>query len=143
MQKIKIKKLRDDVILPKYQTSGAAGMDFYSGEDYDLKPGERRLFKLGFAIELEQGYEMQIRARSGWSLKYGLTAANGIGNVDSDYRDEVGIILYNIGDQVINIKKGDRIGQGVVMQYFQPTWEVVEELSVTERNGGFGSTGKN
>lgn len=143
MQKIKIKKLRPDVILPKYQTAGAAGMDFYSGEDYELKPGERRLFKLGFAIELEPGYEMQIRARSGWALKYGLTAANGIGNVDSDYRDEVGIILYNAGQENVIIKKGDRIGQGIVARYYQPEWEVVEEISLTDRKGGFGSTGIN
>jgi len=147
---IKFKKLHEDAIIPQYQTKGAAGFDFHAIEDIiDIEEGDYFLAKTGLAVEIPEGYELQIRSRSGLALKQGIIVLNAPGTVDSDYRGEIGIILYKVPEvirnhnYILNLKKGDRIAQGVICKVEQPTIEVVEELTETQRGvGGFGSTGK-
>lgn len=144
--KIIIKKLNDKALTPEYQTAGAAAFDLHAclESSIKLKPLERTIIPTGIAVELPQGYELQIRARSGMSIKHGLTMVNGIGTIDSDYRGEVGILVINLGQETYEIKDGERIAQGVVAKYEQVTFEERSELSVTERGaGGYGSTGRN
>lgn len=150
--KVKIKKLHPDATIPKYATGGAAGFDLVAIEDVTIFPGRTALIKTGLAVEIEEGYEMQIRPRSGTSLKTSLRIANSPGTIDSDYRGEVGIIATNIATESysvisvappIIIKKGDRIAQGVIAPVIRADFVLVEELSDTNRGeGGFGSTGK-
>lgn len=148
--KVKVKKLDKDAIIPKYQTEGASGFDFHSLEDHFIHRGETRLVKTGLALEIPRGYELQVRPRSGTSLKTKLRVANAPGTVDADYRGEICIIADNIEqfDSGISngglwIKKGERIAQGVIVPVIQAELQVVEDLSESERNsGGFGSTGK-
>lgn len=129
--------------LPVYKTEGSAGADIYSAEDGVLAPGERRAFSTGLYFSIPEGYEVQIRPRSGLALKHGLTVLNAPGTIDSDYQGEVKIILVNLGDRNYEVKKGDRIAQMVVNEVHQAQFELVEDFSVyTERGaGGFGSTG--
>lgn len=132
--------------LPAYATPGSAGMDLRANLDapLSLKPMERSLVPTGLFIELPEGYEAQIRPRSGLAIKQGITCLNSPGTVDSDYRGEIKIILVNLSgeDQVIN--SGDRIAQMVIQKVERTEWKPVEELQLTERNdGGFGHTGKN
>jgi dUTP pyrophosphatase len=147
---VKFKKLRPDAVIPQYKTAGAAGFDLASAEDLIIHPGETVLVKTGLAVEIPPGYEMQVRPRSGVSLKTPLINKNTIGTVDSDYRGEIGVVLHNLvlegdGPEVGRpwpIMKGDRIAQGVIKAV--PEVEIVEAmfLSETERGaGGFGSTG--
>lgn len=141
--KIKFKKLTNDVTLPEYKSKGASGMDIYSNETITLDVGEIHIFKTGLACEIEQGYEVQVRARSGLSSKYGITVINGIGAIDSDYRGEIGVPLINLGSTSFEIKKGDRIAQLVICPVVQADIEEVDNLDDTERGkNGFGSTGK-
>lgn len=140
--KIKFKKLNDYAVLPGYQTQGSSGMDVCSVENYVLKPGEIKIFKIGLACEIEQGYEVQVRARSGLSSKHGITVINGVGTIDSDYRGEIGVPLINTQNTDFRIGQGDRIAQLVVCPVIQAEIEVVDELENTTRGeGGFGSTG--
>ncbi|MFR6454354.1 MAG: dUTP diphosphatase [Peptoniphilus lacrimalis] len=130
--------------LPQYQTQGSSGMDLRANLDKKiiLKSLERTLVPTGIYIELPQGYEAQIRARSGLALKKGLSLPNGIGTIDSDYRGELKIIFVNLGKEDIEINDGDRIAQMVIMKIERPEIEEVEILGDTERNkGGFGHTG--
>lgn len=148
MKKIKFKKLREDVNLPEYKTSGASGFDFESAEDVCIRPGETKIVPTGLAIELPEpdgffSYELQVRARSGTSLKTDIRIANGVGTVDFDYKLEIGIIVWNKGDDYIYIEKGDRIAQGIICPVIRCEIEETENLSETERIGGFGSTGVN
>ena len=141
--KLKIKKLNKEAIIPKYQTELAAGFDLHSIEEYVLKKGERKLIKTGLAFEIEDGYEVQIRPRSGLAFKHGITVLNSPGTIDADYRGEIMVLLINLGDEDFEIKKGERIAQAVVAPVVQAKFEEVEELSSTKRGaGGFGSTGK-
>ena len=141
--KIKVKKLSPDAIIPKYQTMEAAGFDLHSLDDVILKKGERVLISTGLSFEIEKGYEIQIRPRSGLAYKYGISVLNTPGTIDSDYRGEIKVLLINFSDQDFEIKKGDRIAQAVVKEVIQAEFEEVETLSETERGaGGFGSTGK-
>ncbi len=141
--KLKIKKLNPEALIPSYQTSLAAGFDLHSIEDYILKPMERKLIKTGLAFEIEKGYEVQIRPRSGLAYKHGITVLNSPGTVDADYRGEIMVLLINLGNEIFEIKKGDRIAQAVVASVIQAEFEEVSELSATKRGkGGFGSTGK-
>lgn len=153
---VKIKKVNAFAKTPKYATPGAAGFDLASVEQVVLKPGETRAIKTGLVVEIPLGFEMQIRPRSGLSLKTTLRVANAPGTVDSDYRGEVAVILTNTsvdardtfgngnGGENQEIFVGDRIAQGVIVPVLQATFEEVTELSETERGaGGFGSTGKN
>jgi dUTP pyrophosphatase len=136
-----------DLSLPKYATSGSAGMDLVAalrpGETRTLKPMQRMLIDTGIAISLPEGYEAQVRPRSGLALAYGITVLNAPGTIDSDYRGEIGVLLYNSGDQDFTITRGMRIAQLVVSKYEKVEWNVVLDLSATERGaGGFGSTGR-
>lgn len=131
--------------LPKYATKLSAGMDLRANieEPIVLQPGERHLIPTGIHIGLSQGYEAQIRPRSGLALKHGITCLNSPGTIDADYTGDVGVILINHGQEPFTINDGDRIAQMVIAKYKQVTWVEVEELQATERgNGGFGHTGK-
>lgn len=144
---IKIKRLHENAIIPKYATIGSAGFDFHSVDDIIIYPGETALVKTGLSFEIPINYELQVRPRSGMSLKTKLRVSNSPGTVDSDYRGEICIIMDNIdikSDHRIpyEIKKGDRIAQGVICPIIQVTFEEVNKLNETERNtGAFGSTG--
>jgi dUTP pyrophosphatase len=145
MIKVSFKKLSDKAIVPTYQTEGASGFDFHAIEDMDIEPRMTVLVKTGLSMQIPAGYELQIRPRSGMSLKTKMRVANAPGTIDSDYRGEICIIMENIGllgSLPFQIKKGDRIAQGVICPVIQATF-VEEDLNQTERGeGGFGSTGK-
>jgi dUTP pyrophosphatase len=141
---VKIKKLHPDVLLPQYSHPGDAGMDLYNmGEEVVLKPLARALLPTGLKVAVPAGYELQVRPRSGMALKKGLTVLNTPGTIDTGYRGEVGIIIFNAsGDEAVTIKKGDRIAQIVLKKVEEIEWKVVDELDETSRSeGGFGSTG--
>lgn len=141
--KLLFKKLHAEATIPEFKTSGAAGMDITSVEEVLILPHQIKLVKTGLAAAVEEGYEIQVRARSGLSTKHGLTLINGIGTIDSDYRGEIGVPLINLSGESYVISKGERIAQLVVNKIEQPEIEIVEELDDTERGaGGFGSTGK-
>ncbi|WP_069649555.1 dUTP diphosphatase [Caloranaerobacter ferrireducens] len=130
--------------IPDYKTKGASGIDLFANIDKDvvLKPMERLLIPTGIYLSIPEGYEGQIRARSGLALKYGIGLANGIGTVDSDYRGEIKVILINFGDKEFVIKPGDRIAQLIFVKYEKAEFREVETLDDTERgSGGFGHTG--
>jgi dUTP pyrophosphatase len=140
--KIKIKKLSKDAIIPSYQTEEAAGFDLHSIEEVVIKPNERKLIKTGLAFEIEKGYEVQIRPRSGIAFKKGVSVLNTPGTIDSDYRGEIKVLLINLGEEDFKINIGDRIAQAVVAPVIHAQFEEVEELTDTKRGeGGFGSTG--
>ena len=145
MTVLKIKRLPNNKILPEYKTEGAAGMDLCAAieEAIELKPLERKLIPTGLKIELEHGYEAQIRPRSGLSIKHGITLINCIGTIDEDYRGEVCVPIVNISNEAYTIQPDERIAQMVIARAEQAKLEVVTELTDTERGeGGFGSTGK-
>lgn len=128
--------------LPAYATSGAAGMDVLSAESVTLKPGQRHAVATGLAMAIPQGFEIQVRPRSGLALKHGISVPNTPGTIDSDYRGELKIILINHGSDEFNIARGDRVAQLVLAPVVQASWDEVEELDETARGeGGFGSTG--
>lgn len=130
--------------LPKYETKGASGMDLRANleEPIILKSLERALIPTGLFIEIPEGYEGQIRARSGLALKKGLSLPNGIGTIDSDYRGELKVIVVNLGRENIEINHGERIAQLVIMKYEKADIELVDVLEDSERQeGGFGHTG--
>lgn len=142
---LKIQKLAHNKVLPEYKTSGAAGMDLCAAIDeaVTLKPLERTLIPTGLKIELEHGYEAQIRPRSGMSIKHGITLINCVGTIDEDYRGEVCVAVVNLSNDTYTIEPGERIAQMVIAKYEQAQIEVVAELTDTARGeGGFGSTGK-
>lgn len=130
--------------LPKYQTLGAAGMDIsaFIPETIILYPGERKLIPTGLYMQIQEGYEVQIRPRSGLALKHGITVLNAPGTIDCDYTGEVGVILLNTSKVKFEIKSGDRIAQMVASRYDKTIWHEVDVLDSTKREGGFGSTGK-
>ena len=142
---LKIERLAHNKVLPEYKTEGAAGMDLCAAisESITLKPLERKLIPTGLKIELEHGYEAQIRPRSGLSIKHGITLINCIGTIDEDYRGEVCIPVVNVSNEEYTILPDERIAQMVIAKYEQAKIEVVTELTETSRGeGGFGSTGK-
>lgn len=142
---IKFKKLNEKAIIPEYKTSGSAGFDLQvllDNEKEIIKKGEIKLFKTGLAMSLPNGYEAQVRSRSGLSLKNGIIVLNAPGTVDSDYRGEIGIIAMNCGNEDFMVENGMRLAQMVISKYEKAEIEVVDSLDETERNsGGFGSTG--
>ncbi len=144
---VKITRLNDkfgDLPLPAYKTTGSAGMDIYAAIDENviLQPGQTTLVPTNLAIALPEGYECQVRSRSGLALKNGVFALNAPGTIDSDYRGEIGIILSNFSKEAFTIKRGDRIAQLVIARYEQAEWKMCDSLDDTERGaGGFGSTG--
>ena len=137
---------RSDNALPAYETSASAGMDVRAAneEDIVLKPMERKLIPTGLFLEIPEGFECQVRSRSGLALKSGISVLNAPGTVDADYRGEVGVILINLSQEDFVVKKGDRVAQLVFARCEQANWEETENLSDSHRGtGGFGSTGVN
>ncbi len=133
-----------DLPLPKYMSGGAAGMDIFANVHIDtiIEKGEIKLIPTGIKISLPEGYEAQIRPRSGLALKNGITMVNTPGTIDSDYRGEIGVIIINHGDKDFLIKRGDRIAQMVINKYERVEWTETDTLDETERaEGGFGHTG--
>ena len=129
--------------LPKYQTEGAAGLDVCSKMSIDIQPGETKLIPTGLYVEIPEGYEIQVRPRSGLALKHSVTVLNSPGTIDSDYRGEIGVILINHGKQAFNVIEGERIAQLVLCRVEQIKWDPVILLSESNRStSGFGSTGK-
>ena len=131
--------------LPEYKTSGSSGVDLIANVDAPiiLKPLDRFLVPTGIFIEVPQGYEAQVRARSGLAINHGISLANGIGTIDSDYRGEIKVILINLGKEDFLINPGDRIAQLVLIKYEKIDFDVVESLDETKRGaGGFGHTGR-
>ena len=144
MKKIQIKKLSNEVITPKYETLGSSGMDLaaYIEQDVVINSGDKALVPIGFSLSIPQGYEVQIRPRSGLAAKKGITVLNTPGTIDADYRGEIKVILINLGNEKFIIKNGERIAQMVVCPVVQAYLEEVNELTNTDRgSGGFGSTG--
>jgi len=144
---VKIIRLRNKSTnpLPRYMTQHAAGMDLYAELESDLTipPGERALIATGVALAVPDGYEAQIRPRSGLALRNGITLVNSPGTIDSDYRGEIGLIVINHGAEPFIVKNGDRIAQMVFARFARATLQEVSELDETVRNsGGFGHTGK-
>lgn len=128
--------------LPAYATTGAAGMDIVAAEDVSIAPGARHAVATGLAVAIPQGFEIQVRPRSGLALKHGITVPNTPGTIDSDYRGELKVIMINHGDSEFAIVRGDRVAQLVLAPVTQGAWIEVEELDATDRGaGGFGSTG--
>lgn len=144
MTVLKIEKLPHNKFLPEYKTEGAAGMDLCAAIEapVTLKPLERTLIPTGIKIELEHGYEAQIRPRSGLSIKHGITLINCVGTIDEDYRGEVCVPVVNLSNETYTIEQQERIAQMVIARVEQAKIEVTVELTRTERGeGGFGSTG--
>ena len=144
MTKIQIKKLSNDVLTPKYETSGSSGMDVaaYIEQDIVINPGDKALIPTGFSLSISQGYEVQIRPRSGLAAKNCITVLNAPGTIDADYRGEIKVILINLGKDKFIVKRGERVAQMVVCPVTQVKLEEVKKLSSTDRGtGGFGSTG--
>ncbi len=142
---IQVKKLHKNAQVPKYMTTLAAGMDICAllDEDLVLAHGERGLVPTGLAFAIPEGYEIQVRPRSGLAIKHGISLVNSPGTIDADYRGEVCIIMINHGSEDFIIKSGERIAQLVVAPVPQASLEVVDELNDTERGkGGFGHTGQ-
>lgn len=149
MLNIKIKRTNDkfsDLPLPNYSSVGSAGMDIYAAVEQPeiIEPGGVALIPTALSIALDDGFECQVRSRSGLAIKYGVFALNSPGTIDSDYRGEIKIILANFGKLPFIVNRGDRIAQLVVARYEKVKWELVELLPETKRGeGGFGSTGLN
>lgn len=145
MRELQIKIVSRSGYVPSYETEGSAGADLRAwlpDGPVTLQPGERRLVPTGLFVELPPGIEAQIRARSGLSIKHGITMINGVGTVDSDYRGEWNVPLVNLGQEAYTIQDGERIAQMVLARYEQAEFSLAEEINETERGaGGFGHTG--
>ncbi len=144
-KKVEILIRSESGVLPSYETVGAAGMDIsaFLEEPVVLQPGKRALIPTGLYLQIPEGYEVQIRARSGLALRHGIALVNGVGTVDSDYRGEIGVLLINLGEEPFTIQNGDRIAQMVVSRFVSVKWRQAARLQETERGGGgFGHTGK-
>lgn len=142
--KVEVKRLPhgEGLDLPTYATQGAAGMDVVSAEDVTLAPGARHAVATGLSMAIPQGFEIQVRPRSGLAFKHGISVPNAPGTIDSDYRGELKVILINHGTEEFAIARGDRVAQLVLAPVVKAAWDEVEELDATERgSGGFGSTG--
>ena len=145
MIEIELKRLPhgEGLPLPAYATAHAAGLDVVAAEDLTLAPGARHAVATGFAIAIPEGYEVQVRPRSGLALKHGITCLNTPGTIDSDYRGEVKVILANLGQEPFAVRRGERIAQLVPAPVLRATFAQVAELDATDRGaGGFGSTGR-
>jgi dUTP pyrophosphatase len=143
---IYIKRLKNDrsLPLPQYMTEGSSGMDLFASleEEVTLQTGERKLIPTGISVAIPEGFEGQIRPRSGLAVQKGIGLVNGPGTIDSDYRGEVGVLLINFGKDPVTVRNGERIAQMVVSQVFHSTLVEVDDLPPTRRQeGGFGHTG--
>lgn len=133
----------EEIIFPSYATPFSSGVDLRASESLTIPPGGRTPVGTGIRLEIPEGYECQVRPRSGLALKHGVTVLNAPGTIDSDYRGEVRVILVNLGEEPFRIEKGDRIAQMVLARVEKIDWEEMVSLTETERgSGGFGSTGK-
>lgn len=144
MTKVSVKRLQhaEDLPLPVYETAGAAGMVLRAAGEAILRPGERALIPTGLSIALPEGFEAQVRPRSGLAVKHGVTVLNAPGTIDADYRGEVKVPLINHGTENFSIARGDRIAQMVIAPVTRAQWVEVEVLESTARGGGgFGSSG--
>ena len=155
MQRLGIHKLDKRATMPKYGTDQAACFDLYANiprtydealeevESVQLAPGERTLVPTGLVFDIPEGYSVRLHSRSGWAYKYGIILANCEGIIDSDYVEEIMVMLTNISDEVVYIRHGDRICQGELVKDERVVFDIVEERPVkkTNRDGGFGSTG--
>jgi len=144
--KIYIKRLQKDhpVSLPQYMTEGSSGMDLFASlaQEVTLVPGERKLIPAGISVSIPEGFEGQIRPRSGLAIQKGIGIVNGPGTIDADYRGEIGVLLINFGKEPFTIRNGDRIAQMVISPVTRVTLEEVDDLPPTRRQGGgFGHTG--
>jgi dUTP pyrophosphatase len=144
--KIHIKRLKKDrpVSLPRYMTEGSSGMDLFASlaDEVTLVPGDRKLIPAGISVAIPEGFEGQIRPRSGLAVQKGIGIVNGPGTIDADYRGEVAVLLINFGKEPFTIRNGDRIAQMVISPVTRVTLEEVEDLPPTPRQGGgFGHTG--
>jgi dUTP pyrophosphatase len=144
--RIYIKRLKKvhSVLMPQYMTPGASGMDLfaYLEKDVTLEPGERKMIPTGIAMAIPEGFEGQVRPRSGLAIQKGIGIVNGPGTIDSDYRGEINVLLINFGKEPYTIRHGERIAQMIISPVLQAILEEVDELPVTQRQGGgFGHTG--
>lgn len=142
-QTVRVKKLRENAVLPSYGSDYAAGADLYACNAVTVEPGATEFVQTGLALEVPAGYAGLVYARSGLACKKGLAPANKVGVIDADYRGEVMVALYNHSSQAVEIEPGERVAQLVITPYFTAVFEETEELSDTVRGeGGFGSTGR-
>ncbi len=144
--KIYIRRLKKGhpVSLPQYMTEGSSGMDLYASLNHEvtLEPGERKLIPTGISVAIPEGFEGQIRPRSGLAIQKGIGIVNGPGTIDADYRGEIGVLLINFGKEPFSIRNGDRIAQMIISRIYRVTLEEVDDLPPTQRQGGgFGHTG--
>ena len=145
MVKLLIKKLHKNIILPEYKTDGSSGMDLMANVEHTVKilPGEKKIISTGIMVAIPEQYEIQIRPRSGLAAKNGISVLNTPGTIDSDYRGEIKVILINLGKDIFQINKNDRIAQMIVCPIIKVELKEVESLPETARGeGGFGSTNK-
>jgi dUTP pyrophosphatase len=147
--KVRIKRVRgkedQDLPSPQYMTAKSSGMDLYAAVDREviLEPGQRQLIPTGISISIPEGYEAQVRPRSGLALRDGISLVNTPGTIDADYRGEVGVLLINHGEKSFRVRRGDRIAQMVIVPVVRAELEWVEDLDETGRSGGgFGHTGR-
>lgn len=143
--KLRMKKLRENAVIPERKTSGSAGYDLCAclGAEFIIEPGDLVIIPTGLAVEMEEGYSAMIFTRSGLGIKHGIHVSNGVGVIDSDYRGEIHVGLTNASKTPYKIVPGERIAQMILMRVFTPEIEEIEALSETDRgSGGFGSTGK-
>ena len=145
MQRLFVKRLNDstqDISLPSYATEHSSGLDLRTSEEVSLQPGEYKLIPTGVAIEIPEGFEGQVRPRSGLALKYGIACLNSPGTIDSDYRGEVKVLLINHGKVPVHFARGERIAQLIISRYERVLVELTTDLGETVRSvGGFGHTG--
>ncbi len=147
MEKISIhvKRLKSQSIpLPRYMTEGSSGMDLFAclDEEVTLGPGERRLIPTGISVAIPEGFEGQVRPRSGLAVRNGMGILNAPGTIDADYRGEIAVVLINLGNESFTVRQGDRIAQLIISRVFKAVWEETDELPPTLRQGGgFGHTG--
>ena len=146
MEKIKVGiTVENNVEIPKYMTEGAAGIDVSANieKEIELKPLERYLVPTGIKLEIPEGFEIQVRPRSGLAFKHGITVLNTPGTIDSDYRGEVKVLLINLSNEIYKIQPNERIGQLILSKVYKLDFDVKDGLSETKRgDGGFGHTGK-
>ncbi|NMW32304.1 dUTP diphosphatase [Altererythrobacter sp. RZ02] len=142
---VQVKRLPhgEGLALPAYATAGAAGMDVLAAEDVTLTPGMRHAVATGLSMAIPEGFEIQVRPRSGLAFKFGVTVPNTPGTIDSDYRGELKILMINLGSDDFEVKRGERVAQLILAPVVQAMWQEVDELDDTVRGaGGFGSTGR-
>ena len=140
---VRIEKLDSHAIIPTYAHSDDACCDLYIVEDYTIRKGQRRLLRTGIAVEIPTGYEIQIRPRSGLAFKHGLTLVNAPGTIDAQYRNEIMLLIINLGRSPVSLRRGDRVAQMCIKPVYKMEFEEVDKLSDSDRGlGGWGSTGK-